>query len=69
VARQPQCPLSPFLLPVWGSAQMPRKRIASCPVLPYVSQVITYEWRGLFGNTAINALHAEGFSHEMLEDD
>ena len=43
--------------------------MASNPVLPYVSQVITYEWRGLFGNAALNALHAEGFSHKVLEDD
>ena len=43
--------------------------MASNPVLPYVSQVITYEWRGLFGNAARNALHAEGFSHKVLEDD
>jgi hypothetical protein len=31
--------------------------------------VIIYEWRGLFGNAALNVLHAEGFSHEVLEDD
>jgi GNAT superfamily N-acetyltransferase len=36
---------------------------------PYVSQVITHEWRGLFGNAALNALHAEGFGHPVLEDD
>ena len=47
-----------------GSAQTPRKRIAFYPVLPYVSQVITYEWRGLFDNAGLNALHAEGFSHK-----
>jgi GNAT superfamily N-acetyltransferase len=52
-----------------GSAQTPRKRIAFYPVLPYVSQVITYEWRGLFDNAGLNALHAEGFSHKVLEDD
>ncbi|MEU4539795.1 GNAT family N-acetyltransferase [Streptosporangium sp. NPDC023825] len=30
---------------------------------------IAYEWRGHFGNTAINALHAEGFGHAPLRDD
>ncbi|MBA2313541.1 MAG: GNAT family N-acetyltransferase [Actinobacteria bacterium] len=30
---------------------------------------ITYEWRGDFNNVAVNALHAEGFDHEPLEDD
>jgi GNAT superfamily N-acetyltransferase len=31
--------------------------------------VITYEWRGPFANAAVNALHAEGFGHPILEDD
>ena len=31
--------------------------------------MITYEWRGQFSNDAVNALHAEGFSHQPLEDD
>src|SRR6266496_3936143 len=31
--------------------------------------MITYEWRGTFGNTELNALHAEGFGHKVLEDD
>jgi GNAT superfamily N-acetyltransferase len=31
--------------------------------------VITYEWRGRFGNEALNALHADGFAHRVLEDD
>ena len=30
---------------------------------------LTYEWRGDFDNTAVNALHAEGFDHAPLEDD
>ncbi|RCV48443.1 GNAT family N-acetyltransferase [Marinitenerispora sediminis] len=30
---------------------------------------ISYEWRGRFDNTAVNALHAEGFGHAPLEDD
>jgi len=31
--------------------------------------VITYEWRGHFSNEEVNALHAEGFGHPLLEDD
>jgi N-acetylglutamate synthase-like GNAT family acetyltransferase len=31
--------------------------------------MITYAWRGYFDNTEVNALHAEGFSHENLDDD
>jgi len=34
-----------------------------------MSQVITHEWRGRFSNAALNALHAEGFGHPVLEDD
>jgi GNAT superfamily N-acetyltransferase len=30
---------------------------------------ITYEWRGAFDNQEVNALHAEGFDHRLLEDD
>ncbi|GGS67094.1 N-acetyltransferase [Planobispora rosea] len=30
---------------------------------------ISYEWRGHFGNGEVNALHAEGFEHALLEDD
>lgn len=33
------------------------------------SVTVTYEWRGHFDNTAINALHAEGFGHAPLTDD
>ncbi|MER5305983.1 GNAT family N-acetyltransferase [Streptomyces lasiicapitis] len=29
----------------------------------------TYEWRGDFDNTAVNALHAEGFGHRPLDID
>ncbi|MDP9335655.1 MAG: GNAT family N-acetyltransferase [Actinomycetota bacterium] len=28
-----------------------------------------YEWRGDFDNTDVNALHAEGFDHKVLDDD
>ena len=27
----------------------------------------TYEWRGAFDNAALNALHAEGFDHRVLD--
>jgi GNAT superfamily N-acetyltransferase len=30
---------------------------------------VTYEWRGDFENAEVNALHAEGFGHRVLEDD
>lgn len=30
---------------------------------------VTYEWRGGFDNTEVNALHAECFNHRMLDDD
>ncbi|MEV0438702.1 GNAT family N-acetyltransferase [Streptomyces spectabilis] len=30
---------------------------------------ITYEWRGDFDNAAVNALHAEGFGHRVLDID
>ena len=30
---------------------------------------ITYEWRGTFDNAELNALHAEGFEHRVLDDD
>ena len=30
---------------------------------------VTYVWRGGFSNAEVNALHAEGFDHPMLEDD
>ena len=28
-----------------------------------------YEWRGRFDNAEVNALHAEGFDHDILADD
>ncbi|MCC9711470.1 GNAT family N-acetyltransferase [Streptomyces sp. MNU76] len=30
---------------------------------------IEYEWRGEFDNTALNALHAEGFGHPVAQSD
>ena len=30
---------------------------------------LSYEWRGEFENAEINALHAEGFGHRLLDDD
>jgi GNAT superfamily N-acetyltransferase len=31
--------------------------------------MISYEWRGRFDNAAVNALHAGGFDHRVLDDD
>lgn len=31
--------------------------------------MITYEWRGRFTSAELNALHAEGFGHRLLDDD
>jgi GNAT superfamily N-acetyltransferase len=30
---------------------------------------VAYEWRGVFENAEVNALHAEGFGHRPLADD
>jgi GNAT superfamily N-acetyltransferase len=30
---------------------------------------LSFEWRGRFENAELNALHAEGFSHRLLDDD
>jgi GNAT superfamily N-acetyltransferase len=34
-----------------------------------VVTVISYLWRGAVGNAELNALHAEGFGHRVLDDD
>lgn len=31
--------------------------------------MISYLWRGSFENAELNALHAEGFGHRLLDDD
>jgi GNAT superfamily N-acetyltransferase len=31
--------------------------------------MIDYSWRGTFTNAELNALHAEGFDHKVLDDD
>jgi GNAT superfamily N-acetyltransferase len=31
--------------------------------------MISYQWRGPVRNREMNALHAKGFGHELLEDD
>jgi GNAT superfamily N-acetyltransferase len=31
--------------------------------------MIDYSWRGSFTNAELNALHAEGFDHKVLDDD
>ncbi len=33
------------------------------------SDVYWFEWRGEFDNASVNALHAEAFDHELLDDD
>ncbi len=39
------------------------------PCLPYARGVdIDYQWRGDFENAEVNALHAEGFGHRLLDD-
>ena len=30
---------------------------------------IAYEWRGEFESAEVNELHAEGFGHQVLDDD
>jgi GNAT superfamily N-acetyltransferase len=34
-----------------------------------VTAVTSLEWRGQFANAEVNALHAEGFDHRVLDDD
>ena len=43
--------------------------VRSGQAVPYVGSVITYQWRGPFANAEVNALHAEGFGHQLLDDD
>ncbi len=31
--------------------------------------MITYEWHGHFADSELNALHAEAFGHEVMDDD
>jgi GNAT superfamily N-acetyltransferase len=38
-------------------------------VLRKLGQMIDYSWRGTFTNDELNALHAEGFDHKILDDD
>jgi len=33
------------------------------------SMTIVHEWRGTFENGEVNALHADGFGHALLDDD
>lgn len=43
----------------------------SVPTLPLYAPgvAVSYEWRGDFDDAAVNALHAEGFGHALLDDD
>jgi GNAT superfamily N-acetyltransferase len=34
-----------------------------------LAQMIDYSWRGTFTSAELNALHAEGFDHKVLDDD
>ncbi len=34
-----------------------------------MGEEITYEWRGIFENAELNALHAEAFTHRVLAED
>ena len=34
-----------------------------------LAKVIDYSWRGSFTNAELNALHAGGFDHKVLDDD
>jgi GNAT superfamily N-acetyltransferase len=34
-----------------------------------VVATVDYEWRGAFTSAEVNALHAEGFDHRLLDDD
>jgi GNAT superfamily N-acetyltransferase len=34
-----------------------------------VIAVISYQWRGSVRNPELNALHADGFGHRLLDDD
>ena len=43
------------------------QRRLSVPYSPAVE--VSYEWRGEFENAEINALHAQGFGHPLLDDD
>ncbi|MGH3188925.1 MAG: GNAT family N-acetyltransferase [Streptosporangiaceae bacterium] len=31
--------------------------------------MVSYQWRGEFTNAQVNALHADGFGHPLLDDD
>jgi GNAT superfamily N-acetyltransferase len=39
-----------------------------CGVVTVIA-VISYQWRGPVHNPELNALHAEGFGHRLLDDD
>lgn len=60
---------------VWfrGEDTLATARKTGCgpgPGTPTIARMtITFEWRGTFGNTEVNALHAEGFQHPPLDDD
>ena len=55
-----------MIRPVWSAGCAP---LLEHSPAPYASLVIDYEWRGPFENPEVNALHAEGFDHRLLDDD
>jgi hypothetical protein len=42
---------------------------SATPGLQNVPMTITYSWRGEFEKGEVNALHAEGFDHRLVDDD
>jgi GNAT superfamily N-acetyltransferase len=47
----------------------PANQLCAAARPPYGDAMISYQWRGDFGNAELNALHAEGFGHRLLDDD
>jgi GNAT superfamily N-acetyltransferase len=45
------------------------KRVVVRQSRRYGNRVISYQWRGPVHNPELNALHAEGFGHRLLDDD
>jgi GNAT superfamily N-acetyltransferase len=43
--------------------------VRAAPGRTYRVRVISYEWRGPVTNDELNALHAEAFGHEVLDED
>jgi hypothetical protein len=50
-------------------ASRPANRLCAAAAPSYGGAMISYEWRGHFGNPEVNALHAAGFAHRPLDGD